>query len=123
VSAGQTSDSYVRATMFFASVLFLVGISSQFRSRGARCVLIALSAAVFLVTLVQLARAASTALLTRVFTPTSRVVSQPGRGLVRHHRTLTKAMPLWPLRSWTVIRGPDPCSEEPIRGPDSRSPS
>ena len=33
VSAGQTSDSYVRATMFLASVLFLVGISSHFPSR------------------------------------------------------------------------------------------
>jgi hypothetical protein len=29
VSAGQTSDSYVRVTMFLASVLFLVGISSH----------------------------------------------------------------------------------------------
>jgi hypothetical protein len=56
VSAGQTSDSYVRATMFLTSVLFLVGISSHFRSRAARCGLIALSAAVLLVTLVQLAQ-------------------------------------------------------------------
>ena len=42
--------------MFLASVLFLVGISSHFPSRGARCGLIALSAAVLLVTLVQLAQ-------------------------------------------------------------------
>jgi hypothetical protein len=33
VSAGQTSDNYVRVTVFLASVLFLVGISSDFRSR------------------------------------------------------------------------------------------
>jgi len=36
VSAGQTSDNYVRATVFLASVLFLVGISSHFPSRGMR---------------------------------------------------------------------------------------
>jgi hypothetical protein len=39
--------------MFLGSVLFLVAISSHFPSRGARCGLIALSAAVLLVTLVQ----------------------------------------------------------------------
>ena len=33
VSAGQTSDSYVRVTVFLASVLFLVGISSDFPRR------------------------------------------------------------------------------------------
>ncbi len=32
VSAGRTSDNYVRATVFLASVLFLVGISSHFRA-------------------------------------------------------------------------------------------
>ena len=42
--------------MFLASVLFLVGISSDFRSRGVRCGLIALSAAVLVVALVQLAQ-------------------------------------------------------------------
>ena len=56
VSAGQTSDNYVRATVFLASVLFLVGISSHFPSRGARYGLIGLSAAVLVVSLVQLAQ-------------------------------------------------------------------
>ena len=56
VSAGQTSDSYVRATVFLASVLFLVGISSHFPGRGARYWLIGLSAAVLVVSLVQLAQ-------------------------------------------------------------------
>jgi hypothetical protein len=56
VSAGQTSDNYVRATVFLASVLFLVGISSHFPSRGVRYGLITLSAAVLVVSLVQLAQ-------------------------------------------------------------------
>ena len=56
VSAGQTSDNYVRVTVFLASVLFLVGISTHFPSRGVRYALIALSAAVLVVTLVQLAQ-------------------------------------------------------------------
>jgi uncharacterized membrane-anchored protein len=56
VSAGQTSDNYVRATVFLASVLFLVGISSHFPSRAARYGLITLSAAVLVVSLVQLAQ-------------------------------------------------------------------
>jgi hypothetical protein len=56
VSAGQISDNYVRATVFLASVLFLVGISSHFPSRGARYGLIALSAAVLVGALVQLAQ-------------------------------------------------------------------
>ena len=56
VSAGRTSDNYVRATVFLASVLFLVGISAHFPGRGARYGLIALSAAVLVVTLLQLAQ-------------------------------------------------------------------
>jgi hypothetical protein len=56
VSAGGTSDNYVRATVFLASVLFLVGISSHFPGRGVRYGLIGLSAAVLVVTLVQLAQ-------------------------------------------------------------------
>ena len=56
VSAGQTSDNYARVTVFLASVLFLVGISSHFPSRGVHYGLIALSAAVFVVALVQLAQ-------------------------------------------------------------------
>jgi hypothetical protein len=44
-SAGETSDKYVRTTVFLASVLFLVGISTQFPIRGGRYALIALGAA------------------------------------------------------------------------------
>ena len=34
-TAGATADKYVRATMFLATVLFLVGISGHFRIRQA----------------------------------------------------------------------------------------
>jgi hypothetical protein len=39
-SAASNSDNYVRTTIFLASVLFLVGISSHFRVRGARIALV-----------------------------------------------------------------------------------
>jgi hypothetical protein len=39
--AGRTSDKYIRATVFLATVLFLVGISGHFRIRQARMGLIA----------------------------------------------------------------------------------
>jgi hypothetical protein len=39
--AGQTADKYIRATVFLATVLFLVGISGHFRIRQARIGLIA----------------------------------------------------------------------------------
>ena len=39
--AGQTADKYIRATVFLATVLFLVGISGHFRIRQARMGLIA----------------------------------------------------------------------------------
>ena len=55
VSASKTSENYVRATVFLASVLFLVGISAHFPGRGARYGLIALSAALLVAALVQLA--------------------------------------------------------------------
>jgi hypothetical protein len=38
--AASNSDNYVRTTIFLASVLFLVGISSHFRVRGARIALV-----------------------------------------------------------------------------------
>ncbi len=38
--AGQTADKYIRATVFLATVLFLVGISGHFRIRQARVGLI-----------------------------------------------------------------------------------
>ncbi len=53
-TAGTRSDDYVRTTVFLASVLFLVGISTQFRIRGARYALVALGAALLVVSLVQL---------------------------------------------------------------------
>ncbi len=40
VKAGQTADRYIRATVFLATVLFLVGISGHFRIRQARMGLI-----------------------------------------------------------------------------------
>jgi hypothetical protein len=55
-SAGETSDRYVRATLFLASVLFLVGISAHFPLRGARYALIALGAVVLAASLVLLAQ-------------------------------------------------------------------
>jgi hypothetical protein len=53
-SAGETSDKYVRTTVFLASVLFLVGISTQFPVRGGRYALIALGTVLLVVSLVQL---------------------------------------------------------------------
>jgi hypothetical protein len=53
-SAGETSDKYVRTTVFLASVLFLVGISTQFPVRGGRYGLVALAAVLLIVSLVQL---------------------------------------------------------------------
>jgi hypothetical protein len=53
-SAGSSSDKYVRTTVFLASVLFLVGISTHFPLRGVRYALIILGAAVLIVSLVQL---------------------------------------------------------------------
>jgi hypothetical protein len=53
-TAGTRSDDYVRTTVFLASVLFLVGISTQFRIRGVRYALVALGAALLIVSLVQL---------------------------------------------------------------------
>jgi hypothetical protein len=38
--AGSTADKYIRATVFLATVLFLVGISGHFRIRQARLGLI-----------------------------------------------------------------------------------
>ena len=39
-AAGETADKYIRATVFLATVLFLVGISGHFRIRAARIALI-----------------------------------------------------------------------------------
>jgi hypothetical protein len=55
-SAGETADKYVRTTVFLATVLFLVGISTQFPLRGVRYGLIGLSSVLLVVALVQLAQ-------------------------------------------------------------------
>ena len=52
---GNTSDDYVRTTVFLATVLFLVGISGHFRVRGARIGLIATGCAILLTSLILLA--------------------------------------------------------------------
>jgi hypothetical protein len=52
--AGETSDKYVRVTVFLASVLFLIGISTQFQMRGVRYALVGVGAALLLLALVQL---------------------------------------------------------------------
>ncbi len=53
-TAGERSDKYVRTTVFLASVLFLVGISTRFPLRGGRYALVALGAVLLVVSLVQL---------------------------------------------------------------------
>jgi hypothetical protein len=53
-TAGTRSDDYVRTTVFLASVLFLVGISTQFRIRGVRYGLVSVGAVLLIVSLVQL---------------------------------------------------------------------
>jgi hypothetical protein len=55
VSAAENSDRYVRTTVFLATVLFLVGISTQFRVRGVRYALIGLAALLLLVAVAELA--------------------------------------------------------------------
>jgi hypothetical protein len=55
-SAGETSDKYIRTTVFLASVLFLVGISTQFPVRGIRYALVGLGAVLLVFSLVQLAQ-------------------------------------------------------------------
>jgi hypothetical protein len=53
-SDGSTSDKYVRLTVVLASILFLVGISTHFPYRAVRYGLIGLSAALLVLSLVQL---------------------------------------------------------------------
>jgi hypothetical protein len=52
--AGDTADKYIRDTVFLASVLFLVGISSQFSLKGARYGLIGVGAAILVFAVIQL---------------------------------------------------------------------
>jgi hypothetical protein len=53
-SAAGTADKYVRLTVFLAAVLFLVGIGSRFPVHAARYGLIAVAAALLVVSVVQL---------------------------------------------------------------------
>jgi hypothetical protein len=52
--AGGTSDDYIRFTVFLATVLFLVGISSHFRVRPARYGLVGVGTLLLLFAVVQL---------------------------------------------------------------------
>jgi hypothetical protein len=52
--AGDTADRYIRDTVFLASVLFLVGISSHFALRGARLGLVAVATLLLAFSVVQL---------------------------------------------------------------------
>ncbi|HKH13885.1 MAG TPA: hypothetical protein VKA47_04430 [Solirubrobacterales bacterium] len=53
-TAGERSDKYVRITVFLASILFLVGISTHIPVRGARYALVGLGAVLLIVSVVQL---------------------------------------------------------------------
>ena len=53
--SGATADKYVRLTVVLASILFLVGISTQFALRGVRDRLIALATVLLLLSLAQVA--------------------------------------------------------------------
>jgi hypothetical protein len=52
--AGGTADNYVRDTVFLATVLFLVGISSHFSLRQARYALVGIAVVLFVFSVVQL---------------------------------------------------------------------
>ena len=54
-AAAGNSDNYVRTTIFLASVLFLVGISTHFRVRGARIALVVVGGTIMVVAIVLLA--------------------------------------------------------------------
>jgi hypothetical protein len=54
-TAAANSDNYVRTTIFLASVLFLVGISTHFRVRGARIALVVVGATMMTFAIVLLA--------------------------------------------------------------------
>jgi hypothetical protein len=55
-SQGNTSDKYIRTTVFLASVLFLVGISTHFPLRTVRYGLVGLGAVLLVIALIQLAQ-------------------------------------------------------------------
>jgi hypothetical protein len=51
---GSTADDYVRATVYLATVLFLVGISGHFSLRSARIGLVVVGSAILLFTVIDL---------------------------------------------------------------------
>ena len=53
-TAANTSDGYIRTTVYLASVLFLVGISGHFRVRGARTAVIAVGGVILALCIVLL---------------------------------------------------------------------
>jgi hypothetical protein len=53
-AAAETSDKYIRDTVFLATVLFLVGISGHFQIRQARFGLIGIAASLLLFAVIQL---------------------------------------------------------------------
>ena len=55
VTAAENADRYVRTTVFLATVLFIVGISTHFPLRGVRYGLIGLAGVLLVTSLVQLA--------------------------------------------------------------------
>ena len=55
----ETSDKYVRVTAFLASVLFLIGISTQFPVGGVQYALVGFGAALLVLSLVQQTQIAS----------------------------------------------------------------
>ena len=52
--AASRSDKYIRTTVFLASVLFLVGISTRFPVRGGRYALVGLGATLLVISFVLL---------------------------------------------------------------------
>lgn len=52
--AGKTSDDYIRVTVFLASVLFLIGLSTHFPMRSVRYGLVGLGGVLLVLSLVQL---------------------------------------------------------------------
>ncbi len=53
---GDDGDAYVRITVYLATVLFLVGISTQFPIRAARYTLIGLGAVIMIFSVLQLSQ-------------------------------------------------------------------
>ena len=59
IDAGSSGDDYVRVTVFLASVLFLIGISTQFTVRRVRYALVGFGGALLIFSLIQLTQIAS----------------------------------------------------------------